>query len=202
MECLFRQDRVSQIKNLSSDAAWLPSDQKNMIWTMLAWRTLDLWMNLEGHLWMKLEGHLWIWMKLEGHLWMKLDLRDTCDWNLRNTCEWILTYGAVNTCETTWQRHQLTNLQPNCMLACPQITGSTGILAYFYKRFVLKHSPRGPKETQPRHRPSFSTPLNWGFARISLAAATLGFSDGIDRRNEWQGDGQLTLNNLVMCVSV
>jgi hypothetical protein len=123
MKCFVRQDRVSQIQNLSSEKyiiwtmlAWrimFTSGQKiyhlnnvglknnvhkwseNIIWTMLAWRTLDLRMNLEGHLWMKLEWHL-------------------NEWSLRDTCEWSLTYSAVNTCQTTWLGHQLICSQTAC----------------------------------------------------------------------------------------
>ena len=208
MKCFVRQDRVSQIQNLSSE--------KYIIWTMLAWRTLD-WRKIyhlnNVHKWSEnisseqcwLEGHLiseWIlrdtcewslsdtwmneawgtleWMKLEGHLWMKLDLQ--CSEYMSNNMAWPST-----------------NLQPNCLLASPQIKWSTRILAYFYKWFVLKNSPRGPKGTQPRHLPSFSTPLNWGFSLTSFDAAQLCLSGttSIDE-GESKGDGQVTLNNLVI----
>lgn len=64
---------------------------------------------------------------------------------------------------------------------------------------MLKNSPRKPKETQPRHLPSFSTPLNWGLSLTSFDAAQLCLSGttSIDE-GESKGDGQVTLNNLVV----
>ena len=114
---------------------------------------------------------------LEGHLICEWILRDTCEWSLRDTCEsewslrdtceWSLTcrtlvietwgtlvsYSAVNTRETTWQRHQLTNLQPNCLLPCPQITGSTGILAYFYKKVCAQKFTQGTQRDSAQAPP-------------------------------------------------
>ena len=73
--------------------------------------------------------------------------------NLIETWGTLVSYSAVNTRETTWQRHQLTNLQPNCLLPCPQITGSTGILAYFYKKVCAQKFTQGTQRDSAQAPP-------------------------------------------------
>ena len=139
----------------------LDSQVITKIWSEQCW--------LEGHLiceWILRDTCEW---SLRDTCESEWSLRDTCEseWSLRDTCEWSLTcrtlvietwgtlvsYSAVNTRETTWQRHQLTNLQPNCLLPCPQITGSTGILAYFYKKVCAQKFTQGTQRDSAQAPP-------------------------------------------------